>query len=237
MKIVGISLIQPTSTMLTFIVNTKINMHSFFSAYKLSNRLSNIYLHICSSGDYFNNSSTSVNMKIDVLALVLLIITETLQFSDGEILSLALCRNAAEVNYESYTDIVIRSCGCANWETCIRKCCQKGYSYEHSENSKIGANATVCTKHESNSFSVPIYDGTEKVRDETDNFLIGMLNCSNANLHYFRSNESDAMQKIFVQENGSLHYPNGDVIVSNERYSFFKVLFFSFKMETLDTLK
>lgn len=149
-------------------------------------------------------------MKNNVLVLVLFLISETRSLSNNTC-SLDLCRNATEVDYDSYADKESKNCGCAERNACIRKCCQRGFFYDRSE-----PNSSTCKKHESDPFSVPVYEGEQKVRDETDNFLIGILDCDK--LRYFRMNETDPRYTFYVQENGSLYYSNE--ITSNERYSF-----------------
>ncbi|XP_018569888.1 G-protein coupled receptor Mth2-like [Anoplophora glabripennis] len=157
-------------------------------------------------------------MKIIVLVLLLVFIKQIKSEADNND-TLNLCRNATvNVDYENYTDASIQNCGCENQETCIRKCCQIGFFYYQDEDPDATSYKSVCSKHESNAFSVPVYDGEQKVRDVTENFLIGMLNCSDTNVLYVKLNSTEPNRIFYVQNNGSLYYPYYDLILSNERY-------------------
>ncbi|XP_018567275.1 G-protein coupled receptor Mth2-like [Anoplophora glabripennis] len=118
-----------------------------------------------------------------------------------------MCSNSS--SYESYTKNITQNCGCEKNRPCIRKCCQKGFYLQHYEDAFENVFESVCIKKESHSFNLPIYTRRENIYNLTleDNFMIGMLNCENDDWQYFKMNNSDIRERVYIQENGSLYYP------------------------------
>lgn len=138
------------------------------------------------------------------LSLAVLNIASDVSAAEGVI---DLCSNSS--NYESYTKNATQNCGCGKTQPCIRKCCQKGFYLQHYEDAFENVFESICIKNESDSFTVPIYNRRENVHNLTiaDNFMIGMLDCGNDDWQYFKMNNSDIMERTYIQENGSLYYP------------------------------
>lgn len=130
-----------------------------------------------------------------------------------------LCSSSS--NYENYTTNLTQNCGCEKTRVCIRKCCQKGFYLQHYENPFENVFESFCIRNESDSFNVPIYNRRENVYNLTieDNFMIGMLECGNDDWQYFKMNNSDKMERTYIQENGSLYYPTSRYkIYDSSRY-------------------
>ncbi|XP_018567276.1 uncharacterized protein LOC108907922 [Anoplophora glabripennis] len=147
----------------------------------------------------------AVNMKV-LLALSFAVLNIASDNSAAEDV-IDLCSNFS--NYESYTKNITQNCGCEKTRPCIRKCCQKGFYLQHYEDAFENVFESVCIKKESHSFNVPICSRRENIYNLTveDNFMIGMLDCKNDDWQYFKINNSDITERVYIQENGSLYYP------------------------------
>lgn len=165
----------------------------------------------------------AIEVKISVLVMLILI-KQIQSKSISNDYTLNLCQHSNDVNYENYTDAVTQNCGCDKLDTCIRKCCQNGFFYNHDEDANDVTYTSMCSKHKSYQmypFSVPIYDGWQIINYHViENFLVGMLNCKNTNMFYIKMNGSDPYNFFYLERNGSLYYPHHNLILSNERYQF-----------------
>ncbi|XP_072397057.1 G-protein coupled receptor Mth2-like isoform X7 [Diabrotica undecimpunctata] len=134
---------------------------------------------------------------------------------------LDLCDSTGSTDYTNYTSEITQNCGCIDNTTCIRKCCQLGFYLHHVEDSVLGIYESVCIKNESATlnFSVPIYVNESIIYYETD-FVIGMLGCNEGKLwRYFKMDNTNPSEKFYVQENGTLFYPQSTYkYYRNDRY-------------------
>lgn len=123
---------------------------------------------------------------------------------------LDLCNSDGNTTYVNYTSEVTETCGCVDNRTCLRKCCQIGYTLYHKEDSVYKIYESVCIKNQNPTvnFTVPIYLNDTKLYDE-NTFMIGMLGCNKGRLwNYFKFDNANPKEKYYVQENGTLFYPN-----------------------------
>ncbi|XP_018567316.1 probable G-protein coupled receptor Mth-like 10 isoform X3 [Anoplophora glabripennis] len=120
----------------------------------------------------------------------------------------------------SYTTNEIDTCGCTTAELCLRKCCKSGFYHFHDEDAFTGKFVSVCTRMENSSetFSVPVYDGLRNVSEFKDKFVIGMLNCNNPQWQYFKMDNLNPKERVYVQKNGSLYYPGVNRMYGIDRY-------------------
>lgn len=131
--------------------------------------------------------------------------------------SVNLCASGINASYVNYTTIASENCGCES-KVCLQKCCQDGFYHYHFEDYSP-VPQSICIKHNSTSFNVPIYKGEKKKYDWNNSFIVGMLQCGNAKWQYFKMNNSDPKAKFYIQENGSLYYPQSNrKIFNRDRY-------------------
>ncbi|XP_018567315.1 probable G-protein coupled receptor Mth-like 10 isoform X2 [Anoplophora glabripennis] len=158
------------------------------------------------------HSSTTMSVIL-LLTLPLLFLSSSSASNE----SVNLCSSDTNVSYNSYTTARTENCGCEN-KVCLRKCCQNGFYHHHVEYYTITPES-ICRKHNSTSFAVPIYEGEKKKYDWNNSFVVGMLHCGNAKWQYFKMNNSNPKHKFYVQENGSLYFPQSiGKIFNKDRY-------------------
>lgn len=130
-----------------------------------------------------------------------------------------LCADSDDLS--NYTTGRNDACGCAEPDLCVRKCCKPGFYHFHEEDPYVGKFVSVCTRlmnvTEEN-FTVPVYDGLREVFLVKDRFMIGMLNCHNPKWQYFKMNNYDPKERVYIQKNGSLYFPEVNKIYSMDRY-------------------
>lgn len=132
-----------------------------------------------------------------------------------------LCvNNNSKINYNEYRTLKNTNCGCTNTFNCIRKCCQFGYFHNYTRDDNKDAKCMRNNSINFSNFSVILHDGTTKI-SKTNHFIIGMLICNNSNMlyQYFKMNNLDPTEKVYLQKNGSLYFPNSKrQFYNNERY-------------------
>lgn len=132
-----------------------------------------------------------------------------------------LCaNNNHKIDYNEYNTLKYTNCGCTDTYHCIRKCCQFGFFLNFTRNDNKDAKCVRNNSIHFSNFSVILYDGTRKVA-KTNHFITGMLICNNTNMihQYFKMNNQDPNEKVYLQSNGSLYFPNSKrKFYNNERY-------------------
>lgn len=131
-----------------------------------------------------------------------------------------LCNKDYSLDYDSYITTRSEQCDCVDPKYCVRKCCQYGFSHVHTEDPTTATIKSTCVRsHKSRNFTVPVYRLYSK-QYNLEKFMVGMLECGNAMFwQYFKMNNSDPIEKTYIQENGSLFYPSSSIkIYQNDRY-------------------
>lgn len=130
-----------------------------------------------------------------------------------------LCVDSDDLN--NYTTSINDDCGCTKPNLCVRKCCKPGFYHYHDEDPHVGKFISVCTRMRNSNyenFTVPVFDGLREAFRLKDKFIIGMLNCGNPQWQYFKMNNYDPKERVYIQKNGSLYFPEVNKIYSTDRY-------------------